>query len=192
MQQIDDLTNQQCWYTIGKECTEARKSGETRHEANQLVGLKYGCSADAVGHRERYSRAVDRIRIITPDYANALLTGEIALSVTNTVRLAKKQPKAIKLALERLTQPGVTFVDVFPEYSDRNKKTKISIKDAPLYDPDAQVTGLIYTIPSWMDCLERMALSANFSAISAEIYNQLQKALGELKNLTEDVIKIIT
>ena len=91
MQQIDDMTREQLWYLIGEECIKLRRAGITRHEANQQLGLKYGCSADAVGHRERYTKAIDRIRVAAPDGADALLSGKIALSVDKTILLSKRE-----------------------------------------------------------------------------------------------------
>jgi len=190
LQQMDEsLTKEQCWYQIGEECIELRRSGVTRHEAARRVGLKYDCSADAVGHRERYAKAIDRIREINPNGAEALLFGKISLQYSKVILPSKKQPKAIQSALERLANPNVTFADVFPEYSGKAKK---SVKDVPAYDPDAQVTGLLYTMPSWMDCLERVGLGTDFGVISVDSFHWLQKALDELKTLAENIIKIMT
>ena len=190
MQQMDEsLTKEQCWYQIGEECIELRRSGVTRHEAARRVGLKYDCSADTVGHRESYAKAIDRIRKISQNGAEALLSGKISLPYSKVILLSKKQPKAIQSAMERLANPNVTFADVFPEYGGKARK---SVKDVPAYDPDAQVTGLLYTMPSWMDCLERVGLGTDFGAISTNSYHRLQRTLTELKSLAEEIMKIMT
>ena len=192
MAQVDkSMTKEQGWYQIGMECVGARRAGMTRHEANWRVGQEHGCTGDAVGHRERYAKAIDRIRGIAPDGAEALLTGKIALTIDKVILLSKKQPKAIKRAMECLTNSNVTFTDVFPEYSGKAKRTNTTVKDAPVYDPDAQVIGLIYTIPSWIDSLERLG-SADLSTVSAANFEKLIQTISELKSRAERLIARIT
>jgi hypothetical protein len=123
-----------------------------------------------------------------PDGADALLSGKIVLSGDKVVLLSKKQPKAIKSAMERLADPSVTFDDVFPEYGGKARKASASVKDAPAYDPDAQVTGLVYTIPSWIDSLERVGC-VDLRAVSSAKYSKLMKAIDELKTCAADIVE---
>ena len=50
----------------------------------------------------------------------------------------------------------------------------------PDYDPDAQVTGLTLTIPSWISSIKRVLDLAELSAISGEALNSLSLQLHQL------------
>jgi hypothetical protein len=124
-----------------------------------------------------------------------LLNGKLPLSVQKAEYLAQKTPDEIESALLRfMNQEG--FRVVFPDFrlrSAKNKRAnKTTVKDTPKYDPDAQVMGVIHTIPSWIDALNRVNNSADFGCITVNTHRRLKSALESLKILTETMLTIIT
>ena len=171
---------------------------KTKNELFDLVGKKYGYSSSSVRHFDEYFRAVNRIAEMVPRAAKLLLESRIMLSIHKTEFLAKQSPEVIDMALTRLFDPETTFRDVFPDYKDRTgkkdraKKPKITVKDTPAYNPDAQVAGLIYTIPSWISIMDRVSMTADFNAITVSAHRRLRKALHDLKDLAETMLVNIT
>ena len=56
-----------------------------------------------------------------------------------------------------------------------------SVKDMPQYDPDAEVSSLTLTIPSWQSSIERTKKTADLSGISDKARGNLIKALKGLR-----------
>ena len=54
----------------------------------------------------------------------------------------------------------------------------------PKYDPDAEITGLTLTIPSWASSIDRTRSKADFENISD---NARLKLYGALQNLMEAI-----
>ena len=52
-----------------------------------------------------------------------------------------------------------------------------SVKDMPVFDPDAEVTGLTLTIPSWSGSIDRTISGTDLSIVSAEAKARLASAL---------------
>jgi hypothetical protein len=61
----------------------------------------------------------------------------------------------------------------------------------PKYDPDAEISGLIFTIPSWVSSINRTRTTANFNAISKNVKCKLGKELSELSEAIENMINEI-
>ena len=58
-----------------------------------------------------------------------------------------------------------------------------SVKDMPEYDPDAEISSMIYTIPSWINSISRL-ISTDFSKVTN---NAKLKLLNELDNLAFNI-----
>ena len=161
-----------------------------------MLGMKYGYSGASVRHFEDYVRSINRIRAAAPHAADLLLEGHVPLSISKTEFLARKTPEKIEAAMKQLINPETRLADIFPDYKNRNdkkpKRPDITVKDTPAYDPDAQVAGLIYTIPSWIAIMDRVSMTADFNAITVSAHRRLRKALHDLKNLAETMLSNIT
>lgn len=70
----------------------------------------------------------------------------------------------------------------------RINKKKVTVKDMPAYDPDAEISSLTLTIPSWISSIDRTLSIANFNKISNKAKTKLQ---NELKNLEYTVNTIL-
>ena len=194
MTQFESMTKEQRWYQMGQDCIQERDSQLTKNERYALIAEKYGYSCASVRHFEDYVRAINRIRAAMPCVAEILLEGRIPLSINKTEFLARKTADEIEAALTRLANPETRFNDIFPDYKDRNakkhkpKKSTATVKDVPTYDPDAQVAGLTYTIPSWTDIMDRVCLNADFNAVTVGAHRRLKKALEDLKAAAETTL----
>ena len=198
MTQFDNLTKEQRWYQMGEECIQERDSQLTQNERYALIAAKYGYSSASVRHFEDYVRAINRIRAVASCTAETLLEGRISLSINKTEFLSRQTADKIEAALPQLANPKTRFNDIFPDYKDRrakeykSKKSIATVKDMPAYDPDAQVAGLTYTIPSWTDVMDRVRLNADFNAVTVGAHRGLKKALENLKTAAETMLNSMT
>jgi hypothetical protein len=65
------------------------------------------------------------------------------------------------------------------------------IKIMPAFDPDAEVTRLTLTIPSWTSSIERTRVTADLSTVSLAAKDQLESALGLLQSKVQEMIRSI-
>jgi len=66
-----------------------------------------------------------------------------------------------------------------------------SVKDMPVFDPDAAVIGLTLTIPSWAGSMDRVVNTTNLNVVSAGAKKRLASALFDLQNKTAETLEAI-
>ena len=64
-----------------------------------------------------------------------------------------------------------------------------SVKDMPQFDPDAEVSSLTLTIPSWQSSIERTKKAADLTIVSDKAKDNLVKALRALGLTIVDLLK---
>lgn len=62
------------------------------------------------------------------------------------------------------------------------------MKDMPTFDPDAELTGLTLTIPSWRRSIDRVQKATNFSIATPGAKEKLRSVLAELNTSIESII----
>ena len=73
-------------------------------------------------------------------------------------------------------------------YSEGDISTGPSVKDMPEYDPDAEISSLTLTIPSWKSSIERAKNTADLTIVSPQAKGDLAQALRELRNTIADML----
>ena len=58
----------------------------------------------------------------------------------------------------------------------------------PAFDPDAEITGLTLTIPSWASSIDRTRSKADLSIVSDKARDRLAEALTELQGKVSDML----
>jgi hypothetical protein len=61
----------------------------------------------------------------------------------------------------------------------------------PTYDPDASITGLTLTIPSWISSITKTIQSTDLSEISIQAKAKLKDTLYNLDEKITEIINII-
>ena len=57
----------------------------------------------------------------------------------------------------------------------------MSIKDMPVFDPDAEINSLALTIPSWISSIDRTQSAAQFPLLTIKGKKQLEPQLYQLQ-----------
>lgn len=58
----------------------------------------------------------------------------------------------------------------------------------PEFDPDAEISSLTLTIPSWQSSIERAKNTADLTCVSQQAKGNLVRALNELRNTIADLL----
>lgn len=80
---------------------------------------------------------------------------------------------------------------------DKNKSSSrrifplMPIKRIPSYDPDAEISSLSLTIPSWIASIDRKCSNTVMEETSAQARDNLIKALTELSVVSDEIVKKI-
>ena len=75
-----------------------------------------------------------------------------------------------------------------PSAAEKKIAKATTIKDMPVFDPDAEINSLALTIPSWISFINRTRTTANFSLLTLKGRNQLEQELEQLQETTEAMI----
>ena len=202
-QSIKDTITKECrWYLIGRISERAklyRKHNETIEQLLTRHGQELGCTEPTLRRFVRYSIAIDYLQAVEPSIAAEVICGKLRISVENLICLANRPCAEIPNIVERIKSGDEKLYEIFPEAaarygmlsSERKEKYNIGItvKDIPKYDPDTQVMGLAYTIPSWVNAINRVMVSDNLNVVSKIALKKLLRELSILNETVEIMMK---
>ena len=184
-------TNQ---YTVDP-VNKKHHSGKT----STKIGKEYHIAPTTVNKFLQFVKALDRLKIEFPDFVNGVLYEKIKISQDNLIALAKKPKKTASPIVEkaaenkRVTDTDMTLPLVHKETAPLPVVSKGTVKDMPAFDPDAYVSSLALTIPSWISSMKRAAANSDLNLLSLKARYDLIGALDNLisistiiKNVLED------
>lgn len=162
------------------------------------LGRVFHLSSSTVVKYAQYARAIDSIRKDFPEYGEQILTGELKISQDNVIELARKPKSKIKVILlltskaKRIYTSDLDFDENCKAYRTATTATKGgSIKDMPAFDPDAYVSSLALTIPSWINNIKRTAKNSDVRIISDKAKVSLRQTLDDLITISSVVKKLL-
>lgn len=178
------------------------KSKMARHFTAVSLGNEYHIAYSTVQKYAKFASALDRISEREKSLVSKLLTGEVKVSQENLVQLASLPENELSKVckdIEKTSNGVLTYREgrkilagrVKNPRSRRPKKPNIasqpytsSIKDMPAFDPDAEISSLALTIPSWRGSIERVKAKTNMCRTSAPARKRL---FGELIQLLQTI-----
>lgn len=194
----EDICDAARKYLIGKltitekEIVEKKKGKESSDESpdskqNVLmqVGIFSHSAMSTVVKYTLFARTMDTIFRKAPDLTRGVLSGKYRMSHESAIQISKLPRPKMQELVRRVAEspPTKNNVKLIREnlFADlvNAKPPANSIKDMPPFDPDAEITGLILTIPSWVGSLNRVQ-KTNFSITSLKARSQLMKAISVL------------
>jgi len=193
---INQHTQKEVRYKI---YTEPPFDGTTCRTRERL-GEEYRISEGTVYKYSQYANALDSLSQITPELVPRILSGEVKISHENTVELSRLSGKDIKclsrMAPENDTEFAEILRKVLPKKQVATEKLHFSVpagsvKDMPAYDPDAEISSLTFTIPSWVTSISRTSSATNFNAVTDNARSNLVKQLLELKIAVDSMLAVI-
>ena len=206
-----DLTDEYFKYLIGKRYgfrllrdtsqNEIYDAVAKRIKANKSRGMiqKYaeetGFSVPTIRKYCDWCEAVDNIKRKHYEFARLILTSKLKLSHESTVeisRLPRDEVQYLYEAVKKGNRHRLRYNEIHDElrwkYSNaitrpaRKKEKEPEIRKMPRYDPDAEISSLVLTIPSWISSIERAAERTNFEKVSFQASNKLKEQLSILQS----------
>lgn len=174
---------------------------EITHRTAERIAEEHHISHGTVQKYANYSRALDEISKHEPKLAAKILSGNYKISHKNVVELSRLSLEEMKRVNRRIDHSSAPFVQYKrtrtvinngkrePEIPDEPQGP--SVKDMPAFDPDAEISSLTLTIPSWSSSIERTRNSANLSIVSSNARNRLIGALQSLQNTVDEMLTAI-
>ena len=148
-----------------------------------------------------YSRALDTIKEKCPELFPKLLSGRYKISHQNLIDLSKLSPQEIKRVVKKFddsAQPFAGYKNTRTELQKAAAKKKPpqftsgpSVKDAPVYDPDSELTSLTLTIPTWISSMNRVAKVTDFQSVSDGAKTKTADALKDLYGKALELLTVM-
>lgn len=164
-----------------------------RHVTAQKIADQYHVSFGTVQKYAAYARAINTLGEKVPELLPRILAGKYKVSHRSILELAELTPGQIQRVASRVElnqQPFTQYSKVRAGLQEQaasqaatapSSASTPSIKDMPAYDPDAEITGLALTIPSWISSIERVRDKADFTITSEKAKSNLLSSLVDLQ-----------
>ncbi len=167
------------------------------HLTAQKIANDNHISQGTVQKYAMYTRALEDIGKYCPTLVPKILSGKYKISHKNLLELSRMSPEDMKKVARKIEvtqQPFVRYNMTRQEVQQcvgqfgRPTQTGPSVKDMPAFDPDAEITGLTLTIPSWASSIDRTRSKADLSIVSDKARDRLAVALTELQGKVSEML----
>ena len=202
-----DLSNEYQKYLIGqrynyeREIRSITKPTNTLCSVAETIASELYISAGTVRKYGLYALAMNEIFNQDTVFAKNILSGKARISHENTIELARLRPEEIRAVAKSTVKENVDHITlsyirnevkwshVQPrrsvtrrERSEAKARNKVTIRQMPAYDPDAEVNSLCLTIDSWISSMQRVKDSNSFPRITNIASLRLMKKLTVLEH----------
>lgn len=155
------------------------------------LSKKLHISTNVVLRDSKHARAIDAFFEKCPSIAHAILNEEIRLPLNTMEALANysgKKLRDMELFLLAANGKHLTIADIKEAFGQSRQTTKTTvkkeavelppkIKQMPVFDPNAAISSLIYTMPSWINMIECAMKQTDFSKLSSDAQEKLSQKL---------------
>lgn len=174
----------------------------SRHHTAVRIAQENNISSGSVERYAIYSRAVDILAEKEPEIVPKILSGQYKIAQKNVVELSKLGPAEIRRVeqkiqkIQKIQQPFVQYNKIRNVISSttegaKGQESAPSVKDMPIFDPDADITVLTLTIPSWSSSINRVRTKTDLSIVTPAARNGLARELHALINHIKEMLSVI-
>lgn len=169
-----------------------------KNRTAERIANEYHISHGTVEKYARFSRAIDAISEASPGLAPRILSGECKIAHNNILELSKlKKAEMQRVAsslLPAALEPNLRYRDTrerLQEITPMVPRIKPEIKNMPEPNPDAALTSLILTVPTWENSLQSALTQSDMREVSLQARKKLCDVLIRLKNTVDKTLEII-
>ena len=171
------------------------------HRRTMEIARNQHLALGTVNKYRSFQEAADKIAAHAPELGRRIISGSIRISHNNTLALSchapddlrKLEHSVISNSISYLNRDNIRHEIMLFGYSGQIRKiierkenhNEAQIKRMPQYDPDAEVSSLAYTIPSWCNVITRTVKASNLSQASRPAKKRLIGQLITLSSQTE-------
>lgn len=155
---------------------EIRKERNVNHKPLTAIklGKEYQVSCRTVLGYATYAKAIDTLEKDEPELTQKILSGEINIPQCQVVKISKLTPK-FKNKIRKYLKTST---------NNKEKKviqeTKVTVKDMPEHDPDAEIMSLVFTVPTWIGSINRVLSVFKENKATDKAKNKLKAKLYDL------------
>ncbi len=160
-----------------------------------ILGKEYHVSHATIQKYSRYAKAIDKLADRNHTLVPKILSGKVKVSQNKIIELAQLPKDVIHDICQQI---NVAETDSLPYSQTRriinipkNEKQK-TVKDMPDYDPDAEVSILTLTIPSWKGLISRVFAALSVHPVSGKARSKLKSELLALSHSLVELMKAIS
>lgn len=203
----DDLTSEYRRYLIGKryilEVKRNTNPKNTKVAIASQVAEQYFMSAGAIQKYGQYAEALDSVFAMVPEAASFVLNSKVRISqecTSELARLPKEELAVLVQTIKEKPNARMTFSEIKHEIRWKNytastktkprkpKEENLEIRKIPKYDPDAAMSSLSLTIPSWISSIKQAMERTHLSETSLEGRYKLK---DQLYALDDEILRVI-
>lgn len=177
-------------------------SETTRSKTARRLGEEYHLSHATIEKYGAYTRAIDTLLEKNKELAPKILSGQTKISCENVLELSKLPAQELRRISKQLIRNDRNFVGYASarrdiEHRHRNPKTipmataDVSVKDMPAFDPDAEISSLTLTIPSWINSINRTGAATDIVLVTDKAKCKLVRMLENLKESADTLLSRI-
>ena len=182
----------------GKDMSEAEEDRVCRHWTARRIAEENNVSAATVQKYAIFTRALEEIGKKEPKLVPKILSGQYKIAHKHVMEMAElpaQDLRRINRKIERNPAEFMQYKATRPvvqggrfETAPGDSQAAPSVKDMPEFDPDAEISSLTLTIPSWQSSIERTKNTADLTSVSPQAKGNLVRALNELSNTIADLL----
>ena len=183
------------------ESYDEAKPSPSGHVTAQRIAQENQISGGTVLKYAIYTRALETIGQKAPEMVPKILSGRYKISHKNVVDLSgltSDEIKKVGRRMERSQQPFVQYNSTRQEIQNTMEQVNLndspsipSVKDMPAFDPDAEITALTLTIPSWASSIKRTRTNTDFDRVSNYAKDKLKETLIDLQYTISKMLSAI-
>ena len=180
------------------EMNEDEADKACRHWTAQRIAEENNVSAATVQKYAIFTRALEEIGKKEPKLVPKILSGQYKIAhrhVMEMAELSAEDLRRINRKIERNPGDFMHYKSTRPvvqgskfDAASSDAPTGPSVKDMPEFDPDAEISSLTLTIPSWRSSIERAKNTADLAIVSPQAKGNLVQALHELRKTIADLL----
>lgn len=169
------------------------------HRTAYEMGNEYHVSHQTIQKYGAYSRAIDALAKKKPQIVRRILSGDIRISHEHLLEASKMPLNQLESFVAQCDNNN-SFVPYkgTREIMKNNRSTpmrpqppKAEIKNMPKFDPDAEISSLSLTIPSWISSINRVKKVSGITGSTIGAREKLTAILHELRNSIDDMLDYI-
>ncbi len=171
-------------------------AGQTKERLSE----EYRITFASISNYEKYTQALDLLSKIIPELVPRILSSEVKISLENAIALSQLSVPEIKELSSLLSDNSREFIinlrrKLLQKQNSSERNSLLmpagSIKEMPVYDPDAGISSLALTIPSWISSINRTRSASNFNDVTGDACRRLEKELGNLKETINHMLEAL-
>lgn len=166
-------------------------NGEGSHKTAIRIGKENHVSYATVEKYGYFYKAVELIGSKVPGLATKILSGKYKISHVTLMEMARLSLEELRALDDRMSKSSSPYAQYGQALGMSGTPASVnSIKDMPEFDPDASITELSLTIPTWVGSIRRTMKNTDIKTTSAAARKKLIDALTSIEEAALEFIII--